>query len=179
MTALHFSSKSPEWYTPSSIIERVVETFGGEIDCDPCAESGGGEWNVPARVHYTEDDASLGRTWDGDVYMNPPYGRAIGQWVEKAFDEYADGRCENLVMLLPARVDTKWWRRAAFTAEGIAIIRGRLTFSDFDSPAPFPSAVMYLGHDLPAFRSAFAPPFADHYGVIDVPYRAILTETER
>jgi hypothetical protein len=95
--------------------------------------------------------------------MNPPYGRGIGQWVEKAQQEYVDGRTDAVVMLLPARVDTGWWRTAVFNAHGFAIIRGRLTFSDFPSAAPFPSAVVYYGPDLDGFRKAFAPPFADCY----------------
>ena len=74
-----------------------------------------------------------------------------------------DERCDSLRMLLPARVDTAWWRNAASSANAIAIIRGRLTFSDFATPAPFPSAVLYFGGDRQAFREAFAAPFADHY----------------
>jgi phage N-6-adenine-methyltransferase len=167
----HFSSKTPEWYTPQSVIGRVIATFGGEIDCDPCADPND---NVPARVRYTEDDDGLGQTWSGDVYMNPPYGRQIGKWVEKAYAEYVDGRADNVVMLLPARVDTAWWRTAAFSANGIAIIRGRLTFSTFSTPAPFPSAVIYLGNDLPAFRKAFAPTFADHYECAPVAYSEVV-----
>jgi hypothetical protein len=162
---LHYSSATPDWHTPPSVIERVQATFGGEIDCDPCSNA----WppNVPARVHYAEGDDGLSRDWLGN--MNPPYGRGIGQWIDKALAEYYDGRTDALVMLLPARVDTRWWRKAVGD-HGFAIIRGRLTFSGAPAPAPFPSAVLYHGPDVAAFRKAFAPPFADHFVQVHTPY---------
>ena len=42
------------------------------------------------------------------VFCNPPYGRAITDWVEKA---YREGTKDNtiVVMLIPARTDTRYF----------------------------------------------------------------------
>lgn len=48
--AIHYSSKSEEWYTPAPIIEAVIEALGG-IDIDPCSNSHGAP-NVPAAAFY-------------------------------------------------------------------------------------------------------------------------------
>lgn len=72
-----YSSESEEWYTPPDVLGRV--RLLGEIDLDPC--SNGGSPIVPARRHFTKEDDGLVREWAGFVYMNPPYGRGIDEWI--------------------------------------------------------------------------------------------------
>ncbi|MEB2351839.1 MAG: DNA N-6-adenine-methyltransferase [Burkholderiaceae bacterium] len=155
--AVHYSSESAEWYTPADIIERAVVALTG-IDLDPCSNSQESP-NVPAAMHYTRAADGLAREWQGKVYMNPPYGREIGQWVEKLVTEYRTGRVTEAIALVPARTDTAWF--AALRDFPRCFVSGRLTFrkpdgSDAD-PAPFPSAVVYLGSDVDRFAEAFAP----------------------
>jgi hypothetical protein len=71
--------------------------------------------------------------------MNPPYGRKIGLWVQKAYEESRGG--STIVCLLPARTDTRWWHDFCMKGE-IRFIKGRLKFNDGKNPAPFPSAVV-------------------------------------
>ena len=71
--------------------------------------------------------------------MNPPFGRAIRAWVEKAAREAAAGAL--VVGLLPVRTDTRWWHRWVMGAE-IRFLPGRLRFGGAQSGAPFPSAVV-------------------------------------
>lgn len=73
------------------------------------------------------------------VYMNPPYGRTIGQWIKKAHEESQKG-C-TVVCLLPARTDTKWFHEYC-TKGSIEFIRGRLKFGGAKNSAPFPSMVV-------------------------------------
>ena len=145
------SSESPEWYTPNHILAAVVATLGA-IDLDPCADP---DKRVPASQHYTAEDDGLAHDWDGRVYMNPPYGREIVAWVDKLAVEFADGRVSEAIALVPARVDTTWWRRLPHR-EWLAI-SGRLAFSGHENSAPFPSAVCYLGTDASRFREVFGP----------------------
>ena len=147
-----YTSNSPEWYTPSDIIRRVVSVLG-TIDLDPCSNSIG-EPNVPADTHYTEGDDGLSLEWSGRVYMNPPYGRGIDEWVAKLDAGYQNGRITEAVALLPARVDTRWFR--ILRDYPVCFVNGRLRFSDAD-PAPFPSAAFYLGPDKAKFVAEFAP----------------------
>lgn len=139
--SVHFSSKSPEWYTPPHIIESVVEVLG-EIDLDPCADDLRG---IPAARHFTKEDDGLsaGNPWRGRVYMNPPYGKAIGGWVSKLAAEHERGNVPEAVALVPSRTDTEWFSRLRHYPR--CFIRGRLRFSGHENSAPFPSATFYLG----------------------------------
>lgn len=47
----------------------------------------------------------------------------------------------TVVMLVPARTDTRWWHNYIRKGE-VRFIKGRLKFNDGDSPAPFPSAIV-------------------------------------
>lgn len=58
------------------------------------------------------------------------------------------------VALVPARVDTKWWRTLTDGAS-VCFIQGRLKFGNGVNSAPFPSAVVYLGPNPNRFAAAF------------------------
>lgn len=148
--SVHYSSESPEWYTPPEIVERVIRCLGA-IDLDPCSNSGAP--NIPAALHFTESDDGLLQEWQGRIYMNPPYGRPIVGWVEKLCGEYRAGRVSAAVALVPARTDTTWFQMLRDAA--MCFIDGRLKFSGHDNAAPFPSAAAYLGDDIAAFADAF------------------------
>ncbi|MBU0494365.1 MAG: helix-turn-helix domain-containing protein [Chloroflexi bacterium] len=148
--SVHFSSASAEWLTPPHIIARVVQVLGA-IDLDPCSNDG--EPNIPAIQHFTAADDGLAQEWIGRVYMNPVYGRAIGQWVEKLVSEHAAGRVPQGLALLPARTDTAWFR--LLVDYPLCFLHGRLNFSGHENGAPFPSVVVGLGCDLVAFLDAF------------------------
>ena len=69
--------------------------------------------------------------------------------MEKAFRTNED-HGNLVVMLLPARTDTKWFHDYIYHKAEIRFIRGRLRFTDDDGnaadPAPFPSMlVIYNG----------------------------------
>lgn len=165
--AVHFSSETPEWYTPAHIIERVQYLFG-HIDLDPCSNSEDPALaNVPARVHYAQPRNGLAESWRVEpfeddhgemsyavrVYMNPPYGDEIGAWVDRLVSAYESGEITEGVALLPARVDTGWW--AKLRGYAVCFVRGRLKFSGAENSAPFPSALVYLGRDIDGFLDAF------------------------
>ena len=86
------------------------------------------------------------------MYCNPPYGRELPKWVEKAYRESLDGA--TVVMLIPARPDTKYWHDIIFPhAAAICYLKGRIRFGGGDSSAPFPSAVVVFKKDtLGAWR---------------------------
>ena len=80
-----------------------------------------------------------------NVFCNPPYGRAINAWVEKAYNE---SKKDNtlIVMLLPARTDTKWFHNFIYHKAEIRFIKGRLKFGGSKGDAPFPSMLaIYKG----------------------------------
>lgn len=149
--AVHYSSASADWHTPAAIIERAVRTMGA-IDLDQCSNDGPPV--VPAFRYYRLADDGLARAWDGRIYMNPPYGRDIGRWIEKLCLDYEGEYVTEAVALLPARTDTAWFRRLRYYTH--CFLWGRLKFSGHTAGAPFPSVVVYLGPHVPAFAAAFS-----------------------
>ncbi len=149
--AVHFSSESPEHYTPSVIIDAAIACMGG-IDLDPCSNSKETP-NVPAATHYTREDDGLSQEWRGCVYMNPPYGREIDDWVAKLVSEYEAGNVTEAIALVPSRTDTQWWQR--LREYHVCLVSGRLKFIGNNDSAPFPSAVFYLGQNIGRFVYAF------------------------
>lgn len=146
------SSESPEWYTPSHIIELTLKLFGGTIDTDPCSNSKKIP-NVPATFLYTKEDDGLVQTWHGAVYMNPPYGTEIPRWVEALISRYESGEIREAIALLPGRIDTRWFQPLYDYL--ICHIRGRLNYPQSKSATPFPSVIVYLGDNRSAFIEVF------------------------
>lgn len=73
-------------------------------------------------------------------WCNPPYGRKVSAWIEKAHHEAQKG--VKTVMLLPARTDVKWFHRWIYGRYGVTFIQGRLRFSGCKNSAPFPSMIV-------------------------------------
>jgi hypothetical protein len=140
------SSAEEDWHTPAEVIAAVIAVLG-KIDLDPCSNEG--EPNIPAGRHFTRNDDGLAQTWTGRIYMNPPYGRVIDDWVEKWVSE--PGVTQGIA-LVPSRTDTAWFRRLRDLPR--CFISGRLRFSGAD-PAPFPSMAVYRGERPTEFRKGF------------------------
>ena len=101
--AVHFSSKSTEWATPQDFYERLNGTF--QFDLDPCATAE----TAKCENYFTEQEDGLNKNWGGHrVFMNPPYGRGIGKWIKKAYEE-GEKAGTTVVCLIPSRTDTKYW----------------------------------------------------------------------
>jgi len=79
------------------------------------------------------------------VFCNPPYGRQIAEWVRKAYETNLE-HGNLVVMLIPARTDTKWFHDYIYGKAEIRFVKGRLKFNDCRQSAPFPSMiVIYRG----------------------------------
>lgn len=133
-TVLHFSSQTDEWATPPEVFAKLDAEFGFTLD--PCATAE----NATSPRYFTREMNGLAHDWGGEiVFMNPPYGRTVGQWIGKAFHE--SQRSATVVGLIPARTDTRWWHGYCVHGE-IRFIRGRLKFGGSRNSAPFPSTVV-------------------------------------
>lgn len=144
-TDLMFSSKTDLWATPQDFFDKMDEEFKFTLDACALPE------NAKVANYYTPEMDGLKQPWTGRVWCNPPYGRTIGKWVEKA-SKSADGGAV-VVMLLPARTDTKWFHDYIYHHAEIRFIRGRLKFGGSKDSAPFPSMVAIFtppGDTVPA-----------------------------
>jgi site-specific DNA-methyltransferase (adenine-specific) len=132
-----FSSQNPSWSTPQELFDEMDAEFGFTLD--PCADDD----NHKCGRYYTKEQDGLAQDWSGEVvFCNPPYGRQIGKWVEKAFREVYAGGCRTAVLLLPARTETKWFHDFIYHRAEIRFIRGRIRFDGAVYNAPFPSMIV-------------------------------------
>ncbi len=135
--ATMFSSATGEHPTPQAFYDLLDAEFHFDLDAAATKE------NAKCPVYLTKEDNALAVDWLGygkNIFVNPPYGRGIGAWVEKAYSTCQRGA--NVVMLLPARVDTKWFHRWIYGYAEVRFICGRLKFGDAKNSAPFPSMVV-------------------------------------
>lgn len=126
------------WLTPIETYQLLNDEFKFDIDVAT-------EKHNPLKTErfFTEKDNSLTKEWHGQVWLNPPYSN-IADWVKKAFTEFKRDNNRNIVMLIPARTDTKYFHRYIAPYAEVRFIKGRLKFNDKGS-APFPSIVVIYG----------------------------------
>jgi phage N-6-adenine-methyltransferase len=131
---LMFSSETDLWATPQAFFDKLNKAFKFTLDVCALPE------NAKCEQFYAPSQNGLEQDWQGVCWMNPPYGREIGAWVEKAYQS-AKENGTTVVCLLPAREDTKWWHNYCAKGE-VYFLRGRLKFGNATNSAPFPSAVV-------------------------------------
>ncbi len=123
------------WATPQDFFDNLNAEF--DFDIDVCATPE----NAKCNKFFTEEQDGLSQSWGGTCWCNPPYGREIGKWVSKAYASCKDDGV-TVVMLLPARTDTKWFHEYIYHKAEIRFIKGRLKFGGATNSAPFPSMVV-------------------------------------
>ena len=134
------SSKNMCWCTPQDFFDKLNAEFNFVLD--PAAT----EATAKCPLFYTPEVDGLAQSWDrgGAVFCNPPYGREIGKWVKKAFDEARGGF--PIVLLIPARTDTAYFHDYIYDKADIRFLRGRIDFEDENGSsadaAPFPSMLV-------------------------------------
>lgn len=111
-----------EWGTPPAIYEALDLEFGFTLDA---AASGSNAKHVR---YVAKDTDALAISWEGErVFCNPPYGRALKAWCEKALLEATEHNA-LVVMLIPARTDVRWFHDIVLPHAEIRFIRGRLNY---------------------------------------------------
>lgn len=133
-TELMFSSKTGEWPTPQDFFDRVNQEFDFDLDAAATDEN-------KKCPHYLKDALSVcWSNYGGSIWCNPPYGRGLDRWFEKAREAAA---WATVVMLVPARTDTRWFHEHVYhVADEIRFIKGRLKFGGHKNNAPFPSMLV-------------------------------------
>ena len=135
---LMFSSESNEWATPQLFFDKLNEKFNFTLD--PCAT----DKTAKCKKYYTKKDDGLSKDWGGEtVFVNPPYGKELKHWVKKSYEESRKANT-TVVLLVPARTDTKYFHNYMMKSSELHFIKGRLKFENDNkekNSAPFPSVV--------------------------------------
>ena len=130
------SSKTDNWATPQDFFDNLNEEF--HFTLDPCAN----EEKHKCNLFYTKEQDGLTKDWGGHVvFCNPPYGKEIADWVRYSYEQSQKPNT-TVVMLIPARTDTRYFHDYIYGKAEIRFIKGRLKFGDATTAAPFPSMVV-------------------------------------
>ncbi len=115
-------SLKDEWLTPPEILGAL-----GRFDLDPCAPIPERRpWETAAH-YYDEQTNGLASPWFGRVWMNPPYGRETGQWLDR-LASHGIGTA-----LIFARTETAmFFEHVLEKADAVLFIKGRLHFHNSD-----------------------------------------------
>jgi len=136
------SSKHQDWATPPSFVKYVEDYFNIQFDLDAAASSS----NHKAPNFFTIEDNSLFQSWYGNVWINPPFGQALGTWIDKIILENNRNTVKSIYCLIPCRPDTKYFHEKIIpNADEIYFIKGRFEFRrDLESRgcALFPSMLV-------------------------------------
>jgi len=155
-----------EWYTPIEYIQAVKKVFS-EIDLDP-ASSEQAQETVMAKSFFTINDNGLSKTWNGKIFLNPPYTQPdIKNFIQKAVDEYSSGNIQEAIILTHNYTDTSWFHSAASKCSAICFTRGRIGFLSPEGKKAAPTqgqAFFYFGDTPDKFVNVFAD-----YGQIFTP----------
>lgn len=129
-----FTSNKNNWCTPIDFFINLDQEF--HFDYDLCASDN----NHLCKKYFTRENSCLNANLTGfNIFCNPPYGRDISKYIKKCYDLSSNNL---VVMLLPARTDTRWFHDYIYNKSEIRFIKGRLKFSNSKQSAPFPSMVV-------------------------------------
>lgn len=130
-----FLHQRDDWETPQKLFDDLNKEFSFTLDV------AANDVNHKCPKYYTKETDGLLQDWRGCVFCNPPYGSQIKQWVKKAYEQNKSYGT-TVVMLLPARTDTKWFHDYIYKKAEVRFLQGRLRFVGAQNNAPFPSMIV-------------------------------------
>ena len=140
------SSKNEEFETPAKFFDVLNQEYNFQIDLAATHKNRKTQLFVKDLFNLDLERVDIFEPYRGSsVYMNPPYGKGIGRFIERAIS-LTNKYNFTLVMLLPARTDTKWFNLIYDREKNIAkpgfiikFLQGRLTFEIDGKPCVNPT----------------------------------------
>lgn len=134
MNKVLFSSNSVDWSTPIWLFNILDHKFHFNVDL--CASDS----NHLCDIYYSLENSCFNCDLEGySIFCNPPYSRNMYSFISKCYDL---SKKNKVVMLLPARTDTRWFHDFIYHKSEIVFLKGRLKFGGSKGSAPFPSMVV-------------------------------------
>lgn len=151
------TSKSDEWFTPSSVIEDARKVLG-VIDLDPASCDQANE-TVKATRYFTKENDGLAQEWHGRVWLNPPYGKLASLFTAKFLEEYREGRLIAGLILVNSNALGAKWGQQLWDCDLICCPEKRIKFLDPDgksSSSTHGSLIGYVGAEKESFIEVFS-----------------------
>lgn len=134
-----FESNRQDWTTPEILFDTLNAEFHFEWDLAASPE------NAKCSKYYTSKQDGLKQKWDSVCWLNPPYGDSKSKmvsWIKKAYYDTRLNPDLTVVMLIPARTNTKWFHQYCMKAAEVRFICGRPKFGDSKHGLPQPLAIV-------------------------------------
>lgn len=77
------------------------------------------------------------------------------EWINYGIRQYFINHCE-VIFLIPARTDTKYFHELLEYSPDIYFIKGRLHYNDSKNGAPFPSVLLRLFYQNPRDQETYS-----------------------
>ena len=117
-----------ELYTPAEYLELTREVYGGQIDLCP-ASNAEAQKVAKAKKYFTAADDGLVQEWNGRVYLNPPYHRALlPTFIDKLHAEIDAGRTKEAILLINNTTDTEAGQSVLKKCNAVCFTAGRIKF---------------------------------------------------
>ena len=160
------------WGTPPCYIESARKVMGS-IDTDP-ASNDEAQKIVKAMFYYTEEKSGLEQCWNGNVWLNPPYGRGLAKpFIKQVVKDYAVGDVTQAIVLLNSVYSSAWWKESeiARSCSAICLPNHRIAFINPDTGKPEKGndreqIITYIGDNPDKFCEEFS-----QYGLCCLPYQ--------
>jgi ParB family chromosome partitioning protein len=153
--------------TPEQYLEAARATLGG-IDLDP-ASSAIAQERVQAARYYTKEEDGLAHDWAGTVWLNPPYGALMAQFLDKLVHHYDAGEVTAGIILVSLHAISAGWTALLFDANLMCFTDHRIPFKRDDGQppsTPYGSVFAYYGPSPALFAEHF-----DQFGYLLTQYR--------
>lgn len=147
-----FTSIKQDWETPINLFQKLNSEFLFNFDL---AASNS---NFKCKNYFSINDNSLKQDWNGICWLNPPYGdkkSKLSDWCKKAYLESVRNDKLIVVMLIPARTNTKWFHDYCMKASELRFICGRPKFGGADHGLPQPLVIVVFQKNKPLKVSSY------------------------
>lgn len=149
-TEKHKSAKTDNHPTPPKITDFLYSFY--KIDLDPCSDL---DKNIKAKRHYTIEDNGLEQSWQGNLFINPPFSE-LPKWAEKAIADFNSGNITELIFLSKLDARVGWFKPLINTASVFCLVEGYVCFEGNDGdPAFFTTVLWYFGQRDFEFQEHF------------------------
>lgn len=142
---------STDWNTPPKYVDAIKDVFG-EVELDPCSN----DFSIVRAITELQSNG-LAVDWSKykTVFVNPPYGRGISDWLKKCADTNSE-----VIALIPVAPNTRHWKNYVFTADVICFLSDtRLRFmingNLENKGASMACCMVYWGKDKTKFVEVF------------------------
>ena len=113
------------WGPPEAIFNFAQNKW-----CNFTLDAAANLFNSKVTNFISENQDALKTSWiSNNTWLNPPYGRQMPKFIQRALNQVREGNTDRVVCLIASRTDTKIFQEVIFPyASELYFIKGRIKF---------------------------------------------------